>query len=210
MLNNVSAPQSLKRVRTSDDDLAELADRLPGFGGFYYDGEQRLNVWLKDPGRRGEAEIKVADLLRRRTGRARERAESNAARVQGMRVRQAQYDFRQLLTWYRGHVLPNVMRLEGITMTDIDERVNRIRVGVANESYLVPTRRLLGRLPIPPAAIEVIVEAEGQPDTRRAESVYGGMTSTGFLHVTVVDALGVERTASLLIDYDPEAQLYCM
>jgi len=40
--------------------------------------------------------------------------------------------------------------------------------------------------------------------------VYGSMTATGYLHVKVVDALGVERTASLLIDYDPEAILDCM
>jgi len=158
MLNNVSAPQSLKRVRTSDDDLAELADRLPGFGGFYYDGQQRLNVWLKDPGRSAEAEVQVADLLRRRTGRARDRSEDNAARVQGMRVRQAQYDFRQLLTWYRGHVLPNVMRLEGITMTDINEQLNRIQVGVANAALVEPTRRRIARLPIPNDVVQVIVE----------------------------------------------------
>lgn len=41
-------------------------------------------------------------------------------------------------------------------------------------------------------------------------SVYGSMTQSGYLFVRVLDDLGVERSASLVIDYDPEAEIYCM
>lgn len=120
----------------------------------------------------------ISSYLRLRGGRARELAEANARRTQGMVVHTAAYDFRQLLNWYKGHVLPNVLRLSAVTMTDINERVNRIQVGVESVEHLEPTRRFLSRLPIPPGAVEVVVERPAVPTSSRTRVEFSGGVRT--------------------------------
>lgn len=196
-----------RRIRTSDDDLAELADRLPGFGGYYYDEQQRLTVWLKDLGRAAEAQAMVADFLRRRMARTPALAAASAQHTEGMRVRQASHDFRQLLTWYRGHVLSNVMQLPGITMTDIDERKNRIQIGVASAEHLEATRRFVARLPLPAGVVEVLIEQPAIPS--RAGALDLGRIPFAFTTQHLSDTLRPVVGGARILIYDPGGYTSC-
>jgi hypothetical protein len=144
-------------VRTMDDDLADLVDQIPGFGGLFYDASGALTVQLTDPGRLTEARAAVAEFLGRRAAGHPGRLAQIAAEVNGMRVRAAQYDYRQLLIWYRGEVLRNIGPFGGLTVTGIDERRNRIVIRVWDGSRVGEVRAWAARLAVPKSAIEVAV-----------------------------------------------------
>jgi len=129
------------QARTVDERYALIARDVPGFGGMYQDETGTLNVYLLDPGQEGRARAAIASVMRRETeGR-------------GLRVRRGTFGFTELEGWRRK--LPAVMAIEGVVLSDIDERQNRLRVGVANAAAGQRVRDLLGRLGIPEDAVVV-------------------------------------------------------
>ena len=85
--------------------------------------------------------------------------------VQQMRSTPARHDFRELLVWYRGTVLPALADVRGVTMTDIDERRNAIIVGVATQAQVPVVEQLLRALPVPSSAIIVQQQDAQQPQS---------------------------------------------
>jgi hypothetical protein len=79
------------KLRTIDDDFADVAAESPGFGGLFYDTDGTVNVYLLTPSRLASATGPITSLLQRR----------------GMpsggttRVLQGQYDYRDLLKGYQ-------------------------------------------------------------------------------------------------------------
>ena len=72
------------------------------------------------------------------------------------RFETADFDFRQLHDWYRGQVSPVVWGA-GVTMTDIDERRNRIVIGVAESERIPEVRARLLAAGVPEGVWEVVV-----------------------------------------------------
>lgn len=128
-------------ARTVDERYALIARDVPGFGGMYADETGTLNVYLVDPGQEGPARAAIASVMGRETA------------GRGLRVRRGTYGFAQLEGWRKK--LPAVMAMEGVVLSDIDERQNRLRVGVASEAAGQRVRELLGRLGIPEDAVVV-------------------------------------------------------
>lgn len=129
-------------IRSWDEELAVLADQAPGFGGFFQEpGSDGLVVYASDPSRGAQVRAAVASFLQsRRT-------------VHGpLEVRRGDYDFRDLARWRRSL---DHARLEGITLTDVDERHNRVRVGVLDDAAGEGVRMAISRLGIPAAAVVV-------------------------------------------------------
>ncbi|GIW53352.1 MAG: hypothetical protein KatS3mg081_2707 [Gemmatimonadales bacterium] len=143
-------------VRTYDDDLADLAAQLPGFGGLYLDSTGELVVQLKDVSRLQEAKAKVQQFLLTRSGGNSVLAHEYARYVDGMKAVRARYDFRELHSWYR-ILRKRVFGLGTVTMSDINERRNRIMIGVTDTASIQLVDELLVRLPVPREAIIVQV-----------------------------------------------------
>lgn len=133
------------QARTVDERYALIARDVPGFGGMYADETGTLNVYLVDPGQEGPARAAIASVMGR------------DAAGRGLRVRRGTFGFAELDGWRRK--LPAVMALEGVVLSDIDERQNRLRVGVADAAAGQRVRDLLGRLGIPEDAV-VVDEAD--------------------------------------------------
>ena len=119
-----------------DDEYAQMAGRIPGFGGLYIDERGTTHVYLQDVTRAGEM------------------------RGLGDRVvfQQGDYDFRDLQAW-KDQVRPQ-LAATGAVYLDIDERRNRLVFGVERESvdrFTEELRRFLSGTRVPPEA--VIVEA---------------------------------------------------
>jgi len=93
-----------------DDEFAQLAAKVPGFGGLYLDERGTTHVYLQDTTRAGE----VQDL---------------GARVE---VDQGAYDFRDLSAWKEA-VRPLLIQ-RGAVFLDIDEQRNRLLFGVERDS----------------------------------------------------------------------------
>ena len=130
--------------RTLDDVFAEIADRVPGFGGlFIRDGA--LHVYLLDRGQSAAAEEAIVAAF------GRERLPEG-----GMRVLEGKYDFRQLLAWHDLHRL-ETLGIPGVLSADIAESSNRLRVGVKDEGMVREVEQALAERGVPPEAVEVVV-----------------------------------------------------
>ncbi len=104
---SATAAQKRQRPLTLDEEYLAIDRAFPGFGGLFYDANDEANIYLTDLSRR--------DALR---GLADGNVKFLAAR----------YTFSQLYEW-RARLL-HVLAEPGVVFLDIDERRNRINVGV--------------------------------------------------------------------------------
>jgi hypothetical protein len=127
--------------RTIDQEYAEMAERVPGFGGLYLDELGTTHVFLVDLSRERE----VQNLGER------------------VEVHQGDYDFRDLYAWKSE--LRQFLSREGMVSLDIDESRNRL-VLAAERPYDDRLRNeLIGLLrPTSVPAAAVLVEAEELPE----------------------------------------------
>lgn len=136
-VSSVATPS--EKYRTIDDDFADIAAQAPGFGGLFYDASGTLNVYLTNRTRTASLNAPMAALLQRRhlpTGRA-------------VRILQGQFDYRDLLRGYQAlHSLTGIFeRGSGVNTTDIDERQNRIVIGVRDEAARQQVLAAVSRTP---------------------------------------------------------------
>lgn len=125
-------------VRTIDDDFGDLADRVPGFAGMFYDEQGRLTIYTTKGSLNALDRSRVLDMLRRHhPGRP-----QPAAEVDDAVVLPAAHDYRQLLSVYRGPLRNLFIKVDGLVSTDIDESQNRIAVGVSDSAAASRAREL--------------------------------------------------------------------
>ena len=126
-------PGDVPRPFTHDDELAQMADEIPGFGGLFYDEEGFPHVFLTDVGRAPQVN----------------------ALGPAVRIHQGQFDFRQLRQWKDS--LVDVLALPGVVLLDADESRNRVRIGLDKEAgaekNLGAVRAALAKSGVPPAAV---------------------------------------------------------
>lgn len=121
----------------ADEQLARVAEALPGFGGLYLD-QGRPVVYLTDLDRADQARSMLGPLIDsllamgRDPGAPLERPE--------VRFEQARHDWGRLFGWRRG--INDVLALPDVVLTDIDERNNVIRIGVSSDAPREGIRRL--------------------------------------------------------------------
>jgi hypothetical protein len=95
-------------VRSVDDELVRMGREIPGFGGLYYDGQGRPNVYLLNPDGAGRAALKsLGDEIL---------------------VHRGDYEFKRLLDWRL--TLRPVLALPGVVFLDVDETKNRVVIGL--------------------------------------------------------------------------------
>jgi len=139
---------------TLDDHLARIAEQVPGFGGIFLDENGRIAVSLVQ----GEA----TTLSKREIGAAIARAlawDEPRLRAGAIRLLLARYNFLQLKEWY-DRLSPQVFEIEGVTLTDIDEARNRLRIGVEDEEA---GRRVLAALAAAGIPREAVVVERVEP-----------------------------------------------
>jgi hypothetical protein len=138
-----------------DRHFAELSSRVPGFGGYFFDANGDLNVYVTDLSRANAARAAVADAARNRA----ERAQQPWARAAQIIVRRGDFDFQQLDQW-RGR-LTAALHGGGVHLVDVDEAANRIYVGVKDESAKSQLQAAAQKAGIPASAliVEVVPEA---------------------------------------------------
>ncbi|MEM8960238.1 MAG: hypothetical protein AAGD38_02060 [Acidobacteriota bacterium] len=131
--NEVVDPTTIK---TYDDELAEMADDMPGFGGWYVDDRGQLNAFMTDLSTQGARSLQRENI----------------------RLKQGRYNFRQLLDWKRD-ARSSVLATPGVLSLDIDESRNRIVVGVEKQASRSSVRSRLSTLELPADAV-LIEEVE--------------------------------------------------
>lgn len=147
---------SLKLPQTLDAQFASLAKTVPGFAGLYFDSDGTLILQLTSVANMEMAEEAIMPFL---AAGGRSNAKAVASKL---RRHQVSYDYAQLIRWYE--ILKSKPLPSGVTLTDIDERQNRIFVGVSDAFASERVRSFLASLPIPSNAVTVEVEGVSQPD----------------------------------------------
>lgn len=149
MAQSAASPEAA--ARNLDDHLAAIAQRVPGFGGFFFDEAGRPTVYLRDAREAPAGRAAAAGLLAgRRAGRG---PTARAAGPDDVQVRPGAYDFAQLLSWK--HALRGALGIPGVVFLDADERQNRVHVGIERGADAAAVRKLAARLGIPEAAVTV-------------------------------------------------------
>jgi hypothetical protein len=139
-------PAQNGKEQTMDDLLLEVARRVPEFGGLFIDEQDRLAVYLLDLTKSAAAEEAIVDVF------GRERIPPG-----GIQAIQGQYGFLQLKEWYDR--MGAVFRISGVTISDIDEAKNRLKVGLERIDKRELVEQQLSKLGIPLQA--VIIEETG-------------------------------------------------
>ncbi len=137
--------------QTVDERLLELNRDTEGFGGLFYGEDGTLNVYMK----RGEIRALSRETLRTTFADYLARPIRGTLSVQKKReinVLEGDYSFRELLEW-RSEV--DALGLEGVVLTDADERLNRVRVGVTGAAVKAALEARLGALGIPKKALVI-------------------------------------------------------
>jgi hypothetical protein len=119
-----------------DDHWADLAAVVPGgFAGVLYDSDRRPVLMLTRPELEADAKRALAGKL-------------SGFPVAGAVVRQARWDFLQLVNWYNYLASP-VFSEPGIHSGDKDEALNRVHFGVRDAEVRERVARKLLALDIP-------------------------------------------------------------
>jgi len=168
-----TAPDPSRSPHNIDAEFVRIAQEVPGFGGFFYDETGTLNVHMT--GVQTLSTAQVASALRDRLVRL----PIDASELQGMRVREARYDFIQLDAMHR-EATP-VLSLPGVVFTDADEGANRVRIGVESSAAEAAVRDAIAMAGIPSEAVIIeltapIVPESGHTLRDRIRPVAGGLS----------------------------------
>jgi hypothetical protein len=148
-----------------DGQFVDLVSRIPGFGGYFFDAQGDLNVYLTDTSHEGVARAVLADVARNRP----QRLNNPWTRPSEILVRHGEFDFEQLDTWHRR--IATVLAGINVTMIDSDEAANKVSIGVAHESDRQPALALITAAGIPREAVLVDVIPPVQQATTLRDNV---------------------------------------
>jgi len=133
---------------TLDEAYARIARLVPGFGGIFFDEFGILNVYLTDLSNTQEAFARLEPLLLDYFGQ--EAGVIPSANL--WRAVQGRYNYLQLMRWYN-KLVEMIFQDLRVVKADIDERNNRLILGIKD---LKDTHHLLQRirnLDIPPDVV---------------------------------------------------------
>jgi hypothetical protein len=148
-----------------DDWLLKVAQRVPGFAGVYLAEDGELEVMLTDVSRKASAMAAIEPII------------ADFGRPVEGRARKAEFSFEELVA-YRNRVLASSKAIEMLTMMDIDERLNRLVVGVAHAEEIPAMEQELDVLSVPTSGREVGVSRlidRHQDITETLDTVVGGL-----------------------------------
>jgi hypothetical protein len=152
------APEVEAATTTPDTQLVAAMKDVPEFGGAYVGADGALHVWLTKPTTVGA-----------------ERARSAFARATTVVVHRADYTFTQLKAWHDR--LAGLLGKSGVTLTDVDDRNNRLTVGIEDPAATGGrVKASLARLGIPLAAVDIVTATPVTPTLRdRTRPLRGGV-----------------------------------
>lgn len=135
-----------------DRVFVELAERIPGFGGYFFDTEGDLNVYLTSLVWSPAARTAFADVARNRP----ERSEQRWKRPAQIVIRRAGFDFPQLDTW-RARITAALDASHAVLMMDTDEAANRVHIGVSEQTAVDRVLAVVDQTGVPRNAVFVEV-----------------------------------------------------
>ena len=133
------------------DPMARIAEQVPGFGGAFRDSDQKIvYIYLLDASLKEEAERALTEEYGYDFLAGRE-----------VRVLEGDYSMDHLDAWYRT-IVSVASQVPGLAWTDLDERKNRIEIGMSpRRGGREEMEAALATVDIPRGAIVIDVGCEG-------------------------------------------------
>ncbi|HYO72342.1 MAG TPA: hypothetical protein VEU33_40350 [Archangium sp.] len=124
--------------------LLDVGAQVNSFGGMYHDEQGRLVVRLTRAADKPAAQRAIAAIF-------------GAARIpaEGVVVATAQHSFAKL-KGLQQRITPDVLSLKGAVLTDVDEKTNRVTVGVSDLEARGNMEQRLKALGVPSDMVEII------------------------------------------------------
>jgi len=135
---------------TYDDLLLQVDKQAQGFGGMFVDSDGRLAVYVLNTTRLAATRAAIESVFG-----------SNHIPAAGIRAIQGQYSISQLKTWTER--ASRLLSVPGVTIVDMDERRNRVVVGIDGDDRRRTVSRELSSLKVPPNAVLLEVVAPIKP-----------------------------------------------
>lgn len=114
-------------MRTPDESLAEVAKQFPEFGGLFFNEDGTLQVYMV--GRSEPLDGALMEVLKNVIST--EILGGESLSETGVEIIEGKYTFTQLKEWH-DLMAGSVLTKAGVVFTDIDDRSNRLRIGVEN------------------------------------------------------------------------------
>lgn len=129
---------------TGDDRLMAVAAKLSGFGGMYVDAAtDTLYVYSMDAANEAVTEQAIAEALG-----------EDAPSTSTIELLQAEYSFAELNELHKS-MMPSVLGIQGVVLTDINEANNSLMVGVENQKARDKVEKQLAELGIPREIVNI-------------------------------------------------------
>ena len=144
-----AAREALRNM--AKDPMARIAERVPGFGGAFRDSDQRVvYIYLQDASLKEEAERALTEEFG-----------SDFLAGREVRVLEGDYSMDHLDAWYRT-IVSVASQVPGLAWTDLDERKNRIEIGMhPRRGGREEMEAALATVDVPMGAIVIEVGCEG-------------------------------------------------
>jgi hypothetical protein len=137
------SPDLQRLAQEPSPDPVAVARAVPGFGGLFLDSRGRPAVYLTDLRQRDAAERALTGF-----------ALSEGFAASQLQVLKGDYDYLTLDGWVN-RATPEALAVPGAVFADLDERSNRIRIGVAEGAAEAGVKQVIARLGIPASAVIV-------------------------------------------------------
>jgi hypothetical protein len=137
-------PFSPLRMRTLDDSLLQVGAAVPGFGGMYYDEKGRLVVRLVHASAAPAAKRAIATVFG-----------PEKIPEEGLVTAPAAHTFAQLKA-LQERITPDVLSQADAVFTDVDERTNRVAIGIEGAQARPGIEKILERLGGVRDAIDIV------------------------------------------------------
>ncbi|EPX55711.1 hypothetical protein D187_008272 [Cystobacter fuscus DSM 2262] len=137
-------PSSPLRLRTLDDALLEVDAAVPGFGGMYYDEKGQLVVRLVHASAAPAASRAIAAVF------GQEKIPAG-----GVVTEPATRTFAQLKALH-ARITPSVLSQAGVVLTDVDEKTNRVAIGIERAEVRSGIEKVIERLGVARDAIDIV------------------------------------------------------
>lgn len=154
---SVVAPISQGIKRAPEQPFVEIAEAVPSFGGFFVE-EGTLVGLVSDPSD-ASAVAQALNALR---------ADEPALASLSIETRPADYSFRELAAWRDLAFDHALVAFDGVFTLDLDERSNRVEIGIESEALREPVMEVLSEFGVPEDAV---VFQRAAPDVPLAESL---------------------------------------
>lgn len=146
------ANKTNSQFKNMDDYLAEVADKVPGFAGYYYDPKSgAMTMWLKSEDDKAKA---VEALLPYMEAKQLGVIDMEGFKKMEFLVRISNYDFRQLLVYQE--MIGRSVKISHFSFSDVNEAQNKVTIGIYDMTEKPQILLDCAKVGIPSDAVEVI------------------------------------------------------